>query len=175
MAADCLYSKGHRNVMFLRDNETDYDRGSGYVLLFREALLERAKELGMTIHESSKHRDDRFDAAEFVRELRSLGERPTAIVNQANANVLKLVLQQLQASELRVPDDISVLSCGTYFEGELMPQPITEMPVMPQELCSKAVDLLVEAIDEHRDIKGLVELSTPVMHSRGSVTKVGDA
>ena len=56
-----------------------------------------------------------------------------------------------------------------------MPQPITEMPVMPQELCSKAVDLLVDAIDEHRDIKGLVELSTPVMHSRGSVTKVGDA
>ena len=69
---------------------------------------------------------------------------------------------------------ISVLSCGTYFEGELMPQPITEMPVMPQELCSKAVDLLVDAIDEHRDIKGLVELSAPVMHSRGSVTKVGD-
>ena len=82
--------------MFLRDNETDYDRGSGYVLLFRKALLERAEELGMTIHESSKHRDDRFDAAEFVRELRSLDERPTAIVNQANANVLKLVLQQLQ-------------------------------------------------------------------------------
>ena len=52
--------------MFLRDNETDYDRGSGYVLLFRKALLERAEELGMTIHESSKHRDDRFDAAEFV-------------------------------------------------------------------------------------------------------------
>ena len=174
MAVDCLYSKGHRSAMFLRDNETDYDRGSGYVLLFRKALLERAEELGMTIHESSKHRDDCFDAAEFVRELRSLDERPTAIVNQANANVLKLVLQQLQASGLRVPDDISVLSCGTYFEGELMPQPITEMPVMPQELCSKAVDLLVDAIDEHRDIKGLVELSAPVMHSRGSVTKVGD-
>ena len=80
MAVDCLYSKGHRSAMFLRDNETDYDRGSGYVLLFRKALLERAEELGMTIHESSKHRDDRFDAAEFVRELRSLDERPTAIV-----------------------------------------------------------------------------------------------
>ena len=79
MAVDCLYSKGHRSAMFLRDNETDYDRGSGYVLLFRKALLERAEELGMTIHESSKHRDDRFDAAEFVRELRSLDERPTRL------------------------------------------------------------------------------------------------
>lgn len=174
MAANCLYGKGHRSVMFLRDNEADYDRGSGYVLLFREALLARAGELGMTIHESFKYRDDRFDAARFVCELRSLEDRPTAIVNQANASVLKLVLQQLQASGWRVPDDISVLSCGTFFEGELMPQPISEIPVMPQKLCSKAVDLLVDAIDGRRDIKGLVELSAPVMHSRGSVAKVGD-
>lgn len=58
---------------------------------------------------------------------------------------------------LSVPDNVSVLSCGTYFEGELMTQPITEMPVMPQELYSPK--LLVNAIENHTDIRGVVELS----------------
>ena len=149
-AADCLYSKGHRNVVFLRDNESDYERGSGYVLLFRESLMAHAEELGIRIVESSKH-----------------------AFNQASANVLNQVLQEMQAVGLSVPGDVSVLSCGTYFEGELMTQPITEMPVMPQELCSKAVGLLVDAIERYVDIKGVVELSKPVMRRRGSVAEVG--
>lgn len=172
-AADCLYGKGHRNVVFLRDNESDYERGSGYVLLFRESLMAHAEELGMRIVESSKHAFDQFDAADFVRNVFCAGDRPTAIINQASANVLNQVLQEMQAVGLSVPGDVSVLSCGTYFEGELMTQPITEMPVMPQELCSKAVGLLVNAIERCVDIKGVVELSKPVMRCRGSVAEVG--
>ena len=38
-AVDFLYEKGHRTVAFLRNNESDYDRRSGYVILFRESLL----------------------------------------------------------------------------------------------------------------------------------------
>ncbi len=44
-AVDFLYEKGHRTVVFLRNNESDYDRHSGYVILFRESLLAHAKEL----------------------------------------------------------------------------------------------------------------------------------
>ena len=51
-AVDFLYEKGHRTVVFLRNNESDYDRRSGYVILFRESLLAHAKERGMTIIES---------------------------------------------------------------------------------------------------------------------------
>ena len=32
-AVDFLYEKGHRTVAFLRNNESDYDRRSGYVIL----------------------------------------------------------------------------------------------------------------------------------------------
>lgn len=171
-AADCLYSKGHRKVVFLRDNEADYERGSGYVLLFRESLMAHAKELGLRIVESSKHGFDQFDAATFVHDVFDVEDRPTAIINQASANVLNQVLQELQSAGLSVPDNVSVLSCGTYLEGELMTQPITEMPVMPQELCSKAVELLVNAIESHTDIRGVVELSRPAMHRHGSVAEV---
>ena len=49
-AVDFLYEKGHRTVVFLRNNESDYNRHSGYVVIFRESLLAHAKELGIELH-----------------------------------------------------------------------------------------------------------------------------
>ena len=63
----------------------------------------------------------------------------------------------LHDAGMSIPQDVSVLSCGTYFEGEPTRFPITEMPVMPEELCAEAMNLLVSAIEEHTDIKGSVE------------------
>ena len=80
-----LYEKGHRTVAFLRNNESDYDRRSGYVILFRESLLAHAKERGMTIIESEHYEEDSFDAKRFVRTIFARPDRPSAIINQANA------------------------------------------------------------------------------------------
>lgn len=57
-AVDFLYEKGHRTVVFLRNNESDYNRHSGYVVIFRESLLAHAKELGMTVIESEHYEAD---------------------------------------------------------------------------------------------------------------------
>ena len=79
----------------------------------------------------------------------------------------------LHDAGMSIPQDVSVLSCGTYFEGEPTRFPITEMPVMPEELCAEAMNLLVSAIEEHTDIKGSVELIEPAMKRRGSVAEAG--
>lgn len=171
-AVDFLFDKGHRKVAFLRNNEADYERRSGYVVIFRESMLSRAKERGMTVVESSRYEDDRFDAIRFVRETFADEDRPTAIINQANANVLNRVLQELSVAGLSVPEDVSVLSCGTYFDGELMSRPITEMPVMPEKLCLQAMGLLVSAIEQGVKIKGDVELEAPAVKLRGSVAEI---
>ena len=172
-AVDFLYEKGHRTVAFLRNNESDYDRRSGYVILFRESLLAHAKERGMTIIESEHYEEDSFDAKRFVRTIFARPDRPSAIINQANAGVLSQVLVELHDNGMTIPQDVSVLSCGTYFEGEPTRFPITEMPVMPEELCAEAMNLLVSAIEEHTDIKGSVELIEPAMKRRGSVAEAG--
>ena len=77
-AVDFLYEKGHRTVAFLRNNESDYDRRSGYVILFRESLLAHAKERGMTIIESEHYEEDSFDAKRFVRTIFARPARPSA-------------------------------------------------------------------------------------------------
>ena len=84
-AVDFLYEKGHRTVVFLRNNESDYNRHSGYVVIFRESLLAHAKELGMTVIESEHYEADSFDAQHFVSTVFAHPDRPTAIINQANA------------------------------------------------------------------------------------------
>lgn len=172
-AVDFLYEKGHRTVVFLRNNESDYNRHSGYAVIFRESLLAHAKELGMTVIESEHYEADSFDAQHFVSTVFVHPDRPTAIINQANASVLSQVLMALHDAGMSIPQDVSVLSCGTYFEGEPTRFPITEMPVMPEELCAEAMNLLVSAIEEHTDIKGSVELIEPALKRRGSVAEAG--
>lgn len=172
-AIDFLHEKGHRTVAFLRNNESDYDRRSGYVMLFRESLLAHARECGMTIIESEHYEADSFDAKRFVHAAFARPDRPTAIINQANASVLSRVLVELHDNGISIPQDVSVLSCGTYFEGEPTRFPITEMPVMPEELCAEAMNLLVSAIEEHTDIKGSVELIEPALKRRRSVAEAG--
>ena len=47
------------------------------------------------------------------------------------------------------------------------------MPVMPEELCTEAMNLLVSAIEEHTNIKGSVKLIDPAVKHRGSVAEAG--
>ena len=87
--------------------------------------------------------------------------------------MLNLVLQELAVAGLSIPEDVSVLSCGTYLEGELMSRPVTEMPVMPEKLCSRAMRLLISAIEENAEIMDVVDLEAPVLKERGSIADIG--
>ncbi|PLS28826.1 substrate-binding domain-containing protein, partial [Bifidobacterium parmae] len=172
MAMDYLHERGHRTVALLRDNERDYARGSGYVVTLRQRMLDRAAELGMRVVESGKNEAGRFDAAAFVRELMAMNPRPTAIVNQAGATVLNMVMQELVERGLDIPSDISVLSVGTFFENDLVVRPVTEIPLMPRLLCSKAVGLLVSAVEGGVDIADAGEFVLPQVQEHGSVHAV---
>ena len=127
----------------------------------------------MTIIESEHYEEDSFDAKRFGRSIFARPDRPSAIINQANAGVLSQVLVELHDNGMTIPQDVSVLSCGTYFEGEPTRFPITEMPVMPEELCAEAVNLLTSAIEERADINGSVKLIEPALKRRGSVAEAG--
>ena len=72
----------------------------------------------MTVIESEHYEADSFDAQHFVSTVFAHPDRPTAIINQANASVLSRVLMALHDAGMSIPQDVSVLSCGTYFEGE---------------------------------------------------------
>ena len=172
MAMDYLYERGHRTVALLRDNERDYARRSGYVVTLRERMLERAGELGMLVIESGRNEVGSFDAAAFVSDLMTMDSRPTAIINQADATALNMVMQEFAEHGMAIPSDISVLSVGTFFENDLVIRPVTEIPLMPRLLCSKAVGLLLSSVEDGVDIADASEFVLPQVYEHGSVRAV---
>ena len=162
----------HNPAFVVLDEPTNGLDPSG-IQEMRELIRSLPSRYGMTVIVSEHYEADSFDAQHFVSTVFAHPDRPTAIINQANASVLSQVLMALHDAGMSIPQDVSVLSCGTYFEGEPTRFPITEMPVMPEELCAEAMYLLVSAIEEHTDIKGSVELIEPAMKRRGSVAEAG--
>ena len=174
LAVRYLHGKGHRDVILLRDNERDYERQSGYVLTLRRLMLERAGEMGMRVTESAKNEFGRFDARAFVDGLLKSLPRPTAIISQADADTLNMVTRELENRGIDIPGDISILSCGTFLKNELVAHPVTEIPLMPRLLCSKAVGLLLSAVEDGRTIGAESEFVPPRIEDRGSVCSLNE-
>ncbi|RBP97346.1 LacI family transcriptional regulator [Bifidobacterium aemilianum] len=168
MAARKLDDFGHKRVVLLRGLEDNYARGAGYMLLFRASFLSNCEKLGIEVRESGKVTPD-FDAEGFVRNLILGPKAPTAIVNQSQAGILNVVLDALGKARIRVPEDLSVISCGTFLQGEMIRYPVSEVPLDPGTLCRKVITVLVDAIENKRDIRGLVELTEPTYVDRGSL------
>lgn len=158
----------------MRDNERDYERQSGYVLTLRRLMLERAGEMGMRVTESAKNEFGRFDARAFVDGLLKSLPRPTAIISQADADTLNMVTRELENRGIDIPGDISILSCGTFLKNELVAHPVTEIPLMPRLLCSKAVGLLLSAVEDGRTIGAESEFVPPRIEDRGSVCSLNE-
>lgn len=169
LASERLYGLGHRKVAFLRNLEENYIRRSGYVLLFRDAFLARSRELGIDIVESEPIEYGTFDPERYVERTFYGNDCPTALVSQADAAILNTVMDALSRTGRDIPNDVSILSCGTYFDAELMRQPISEMPLNPERLCRRVMDLLLGSIAHEADITGMVELIEPEYIDRGSL------
>ena len=172
MAARILYRLGHQTIAFLRGEEEDYQRGAGYMILFYEALLKETKALGITLIESEQVDHHNFDADRFTHSIINGPAHPTALINQSGSDILNAVLDSMQNGGISIPDDCSVLSCGTLLEKELVHQPISEIPFTPDKLCTGAVSILRDAIENKRDIRGVVRLFKPNLVDRGSLANV---
>ncbi|WEV74141.1 LacI family DNA-binding transcriptional regulator [Bifidobacterium sp. ESL0798] len=168
-SADRLFALGHRRVVLLRAQEIDYERRAGYVLLFHEAFLARASEIGLEVFESGAVDNATFDARKFVADMLVQSPRPTALVSQAGVNILNLTVTALMSAGLKIPEDISVLSCGTFLRDEPMRRPVSEEPFEPEHLCSIAMGSLVSSIEKHQGIAGQVTLIDPKFIDRGSL------
>lgn len=175
LAAQKLFELGHTRVALLRSVENVNEPVSGYLLLFRDAFLAQADELDIAVTESALQDYRTFEPCKFVSDcLDEDGRngRVTAIVSEADPSVLNLVLGVLNTSGIAVPADISVLSCATLLDSQPMHEEISEMPIAPAALCRQAMEILVDAIERHRDIRGVTRLFEPTFVDRGSLKPI---
>ncbi|WEV75289.1 LacI family DNA-binding transcriptional regulator [Bifidobacterium sp. ESL0800] len=176
LVARKLHDYGHKRVSFLRSIENLDMPISGYRLLFRRSFLDSAKDFGIEVNEPALTNYKTFNPRQFVDECLLGKNGSTAIVNQSDSIILNKVLDVLHKDKISVPEDISVISCGTFLSSMPVSQGISEMPITPELLCEEALEVLLDAIERNDDIRGMVRLSPPTFVDRGSfgpVSKTG--
>jgi DNA-binding LacI/PurR family transcriptional regulator len=167
-AMEKAHALGHSHVLIAGANGGAYEDGSNYLVRFNDAAKKRGGDLGVSVMFKPSTGNGRDDVKLMLDEAYVEDPAISMIICQTNAAHVTNVLNCLHARGLSVPDDVSVLAACTHGLGS-MPKQVDEMPMQPNETCSRAVDLMVEVLKGQRDDVGRVELLTPRYVARGSV------
>lgn len=168
-AIEKAHALGHRHVLIAGSERNAYEDGSNYLVRFRDAAVKKGDDLGASVMFKPSTGYGRDDVNLMLDEAFAEDSEISLIICQTNAAHIFNVLACLQAHTIKVPEDVSVLAACTYGLGSL-PKRVDEMPMMPNETCSRAVDLMMEVLEGKRSDVGYVELLPSRYQARGTVT-----
>ena len=73
---------------------------------------------------------------------------------------------------IRIPQDLSLVSAGTYTDSMGKRLRIDEFPLMPADLCQLGMNMLVHLMDGTIKRKENATLIHPIYKQRGSITSL---
>ncbi|MBT1163729.1 LacI family DNA-binding transcriptional regulator [Bifidobacterium felsineum] len=167
-AIEKAYALGHRHVLIAGTDQSAYEDGSNYLVRFRDAAAKKGDDLGVSVLFKPSTGFGRDDVNLMLDEALSEDPDISLIICQTNAVHITNVLNALHMRGLRVPEDVSVLAACTYGLGSL-PRKVDELPMLPNETCSRAVDIMMEVLQGKRNDVGHVELLPSRYQARGTV------
>jgi DNA-binding LacI/PurR family transcriptional regulator len=151
IATDYLLEKGHRRIGFLQfqpEFATVKDRYRGYLESHHAHGVATEDSLLMTISSALAQWDATLLAKLFER-----AKSPTAVVAE-NEITATLCVNTLMRLGKRVPADVAVVSLGDLLSEAVVPLPMTAVSFHHEEAMRRALDLLVQLIDEPELRKG---------------------
>lgn len=169
MIVQTLCCNGHRRILFAGGKEIDYERngGANYLIRLRASMHAAAARHKIHIDEEFTDEDD-FDAAESLLE-RFISSENTAIVTQGGPLFLNNLVAAARQRGMKIPQDLSLISAGTYTDSIGKRLRIDEFPLMPAELCQLGMSMLVRLMDGTLKGKEKATLIHPVYRQRGSI------
>lgn len=169
MIVQTLCCNGHRRILFAGGKEIDYERngGANYLIRLRASMHAAAARHKIHIDEEFTDEDD-FDAAENLLE-RFISSENTAIVTQGGPLFLNNLVAAARQRGMEIPQDLSLISAGTYTDSIGKRLRIDEFPLMPAELCQLGMSMLVRLMDGTLKGKEKATLIHPVYRQRGSI------
>lgn len=169
MIVQTLCCNGHRRILFAGGKEIDYERngGANYLIRLRASMHAAAARHKIHIDEEFTDEDD-FDAAENLLE-RFISSENTAIVTQGSPLFLNNLVAAARQRGMKIPQDLSLISAGTYTDSIGKRLRIDEFPLMPAELCQLGMSMLVRLMDGTLKGKEKATLIHPVYRQRGSI------
>ena len=169
MIVQTLCCNGHRRILFAGGKEIDYERngGANYLIRLRASMHAAAARHKIHIDEEFTDEDD-FDAAENLLE-RFISSENSAIVTQGGPLFLNILVAAARQRGMKIPQDLSLISAGTYTDSIGKRLRIDEFPLMPAELCQLGMSMLVRLMDGTLKGKEKATLIHPVYRQRGSI------
>lgn len=165
-AVDRLADAGHTDIALIGQPSRTYEK-SNFPPRVRAGFCRRAQARGIRHHECTSGIVRHSSAAVRGAVAELLDAGVTGFVVHAGEETPGVLLAELSARELEVPRDVSVISVANTFDVAGLPTPLDDIPLVPQDSCDLAVDLVLRARDE--PLQPRVHLISPQHHARGSV------
>lgn len=170
MAVDRFVDGGAKKIGLLGHAEAVYSRGSNFPVRVRDGFIRRAERRGAEVRFATAEPGASGLAAaidKLLGENRDLDGLAMHCDDQTQARVLELLL----ARGYEIPRDLSVISVASTFDTSTFSPPLDVIPLIPEESCTRAVELIIEEINGSRQKH--LELLAPTYIERGSTRAVG--
>ncbi|MEH7112931.1 LacI family DNA-binding transcriptional regulator [Neobacillus niacini] len=148
-ATDYVIKRGHQRIGFIGGDirfEVTEARLNGY----KEAVRDGNLEINEDYIKNFPY--DRDLGSRAINELLNLAEPPTAIVVTDDLNAL-IILLALKERNIKVPDDISIVSFNNTIISSLSTPPLTSVDIQTFQLGYESARCLLEQIKEPETIK----------------------
>jgi len=170
LAVDRLADAGHTRIGLIGQSEVTYEKSNfpPRVRAGSEAWALQRKvshEFAFTGSTRTSRSATRRAVAQF------LDAGVTGFILQCTEEAHAVVLLELAARGLRVPEDISIVSAGASFDTSALSTPLDAIPLVPERSCDLAVELAIRSLGDDRPEPGL-RLLEPYYLERGSVADV---
>ena len=162
-ATNNLLNFGHEKVAFI-GADTEFEVGEARLNGFLQAM----KDKGLNVSKAyikDTHLDT-IHGKQVVAELMDLPEPPTALIIPNDLNAL-IALTVLGERNIKVPDDVSIISFNNSMISEVSNPPLTSVDIQIFQLGYEAANCLIELINDPAMFKKSVIIPT-VIHERSS-------
>ncbi|MGX6444920.1 LacI family DNA-binding transcriptional regulator [Neobacillus sp. K501] len=167
-ATNYLINLGHQRIGFIGGDlrfEVTEARLNGYLAALRENDLE--------IRDGyiKNFPYDREQGAKAIGELLDLAERPTAFVVTDDLNAI-IALLVLRERNIKVPEDVSILSFNNTMISRLSTPPLTSVNIQTYQLGFESARCLIEQIKDSTVINKRIIIPANIVERESCIMKV---
>lgn len=143
-ATEYLIKLGHQRLAFIGD-DLKFEVADARLSGFTQAM--RVHNLDIPDGYINNIQFDPDQGKQVITELMNLSERPTALVVTDDLNAL-IVLSALNENNIRVPDDISIISFNNSMNSRVANPPLTSVDIQIFQLGYESASCLIELIND---------------------------
>ena len=164
-ATGYLINLGHEKISFIGEDE-QFEVGEARLNGFSQAL--REKGIDVTEDYIRNMLFDLEQGKQIIGELMELDEPPTAFVIQNDLNAL-IVLTALSERNIRVPDDVSIISFNNSMISRVSNPPLTTIDTQIYQLGYESASCLIELVKDPAMFKKSVIIPTIIIERNSCV------